>query len=150
MEDNSNSWNGGWNGNNKPKPKPDFDRIGNTANQFALFDGSNPLNQPDAGALCGAREGHVLRYHRAGANGGGFVGVTYADGDFVQFPILAQGSFSMSQAAGSRSGDDAAVRVSNGGSAAQLAGTLSARARCASRAPTAASATPAATSFVPN
>jgi hypothetical protein len=131
-------WNGGWNGNgngNGNGNKPDFDKISNGANQFALFDGSNPLNQPNAGALCGARKGTAFTYHLAVANYGsdGFVRVTYADGDWIQFPILAQGSFSMSQAAGSRSGDDAAVRVSNGGSAAQLAGALSAQGgRCAS------------------
>jgi hypothetical protein len=105
------------------------------ANDFALFDGSNPLNQPDAGAVCGARKGRSFTYHLAVANYGadGFIRVTYADGDWVQFPIAAGGSFSMSQAAGSRSGNDAAVRVSNGGSGAQLAGTLSAEGgRCAS------------------
>ncbi|HXK21716.1 MAG TPA: hypothetical protein VMS55_03465 [Myxococcota bacterium] len=104
-------------------------------NDFALFDGSNPLNQPDAGAVCGALKGTPFTFNLAVANYGsaGFVRVTYADGDWIQFPIAAQGSFSMSQAAGSRGGNDAAVRVSNGGSGAQLAGTLSAQGgRCAS------------------
>jgi hypothetical protein len=51
----------------------------------------------------------------------------------VQFPIAAGGSLSLSQAAGSKGGDDRVVRVSNGGSAAQLAGTLSAEnGKCAS------------------
>jgi hypothetical protein len=104
-------------------------------NEFALFDGSNPLNQPDAGAICGASKGQPYTYHLAVANYGsdGFVRVTYYDGDWVQFPIAAGGSFSLSQAAGSKGGDDRVVRVSNGGSAAQLAGTLSAQnGRCAS------------------
>ena len=104
-------------------------------NDFALFDGSNPLNQPDAGAICGARKGQPFTFNLAVANYGasGFVRVTYADGDWIQFPIAAGGSFSTSQAGGSKSGNDAVVRVSNGGSAAQLAGTLSAQGgKCAS------------------
>ncbi|HVN40608.1 MAG TPA: hypothetical protein VMW19_20780 [Myxococcota bacterium] len=104
-------------------------------NDFALFDGSNPLNQPDSGAVCGAAKGTPFTFNLAVANYGaaGFVRVTYADGDWIQFPIAAQGSFSMSQAAGSRGGNDAAVRVSNGGSGAQIAGTLSAQGgKCAS------------------
>jgi len=102
---------------------------------FALFDGTNPDNQPDAGAVCFARRGKPFVYHAAVANRGadGFVRVTYKDGDFVDFPLAAGGSFSFSQAAGSRGGADRAVRISNGGSAAQLAGALSAQgARCAS------------------
>ena len=105
------------------------------SNDFALFDGSNPLNQPDAGAVCGAEPGQPYTYNIAVANYGsdGFIRVTYADGDWVQYPIAAGGSFSLSQAAGSKGGDDRAVRVSNGGSAAQLAGVLSAEnAKCAS------------------
>jgi hypothetical protein len=108
---------------------------GPNVNDFALFDGSNPLNQPDAGAICGARVGRPFTFHLTVANYGsdGFVRVTYADGDWIQMPIAAGGSFSMTQAGGSRGGDDAVVRVSNGGSAAQLAGALSAQGgRCAS------------------
>ena len=104
-------------------------------NDFAFFDGSNPLNQPDAGAICGASKGQPYTFHLAVANFGsdGLVRLTYHDGDFVQFPIAAGGSLSLSQAAGSKGGADRVVRVSNGGSAAQLAGTLSAEnARCAS------------------
>lgn len=145
QKSNSHDWDGpGWNhedGDDDDDDDEDGDHedqgargIGRS-NDFALFDGSNPLNQPDAGALCGARKGHPFTFNLAVANYGstGFVRVTYADGDWIQFPIEAGGSFSMSQAAGSRSGNDAAVRVSNGGSGAQLAGTLSAqRGRCAS------------------
>ena len=108
---------------------------GARSNDFALFDGSNPLNQPSSGAVCGAPKGHAFTYNLAVANYGsdGFVRVTYTDGDWVQFPIAAGGSFSLSQAGGSKSGNDAVVRVSNGGSPAQLAGVLSAqRAKCAS------------------
>jgi hypothetical protein len=104
-------------------------------NDFALFDGSNPENQPDAGAVCGDKVGHPFTFHLTVANygGDGFVRVTYADGDWIQMPIAAGASFSMTQAGGSKGGDDAAVRVSNGGSPAQLAGALSAEGgRCAS------------------
>jgi hypothetical protein len=111
------------------------DQSRSRGNDFALFDGSNPLNQPDAGAVCGALPGQPFTFNLAVANYGsdGFVRVTYTDGDWIQFPIAAGASFSTSQAAGSRSGNDAVVRVSNGGSGAQLAGTLSAQGgRCAS------------------
>jgi len=96
-------------------------------NEFALFDGSNPLNQPDAGAICGAEKGHAYTYHIAVANWGsdGEVRITYFDGDIVRYPIKAGESFSLSQAAGSKAGKDRVVRVSNGGSAAQLAGVMS-------------------------
>jgi hypothetical protein len=91
---------------------------------FALFDGSNPSNQPDSGAVCRGRG--EFTYHVTVANWGsaGEVRITYADGDIVRFPIAAGASFAFSQAAGS--GADKAVRVSNGGSAAQLAGAMSA------------------------
>ena len=111
------------------------DRRGDLRNDFALFDGTNPANQPDAGALCGARRRQPFTYHVAVANYGsdGFVRITYSDGDWVQYPIAAGGSFSLSQAAGSRSGNDRVARVSNGGSAAQLVGAMSAEgAGCAS------------------
>jgi hypothetical protein len=91
---------------------------------FALFDGSNPPNQPSAGAICGANA--AFTWHLAVANWGpaGEVRVTYRDGDIIRFPIASGASFSMSQAGGK--GASGAVRVSNGGSAAQLAGSLSA------------------------
>ena len=93
---------------------------------FALFDGSNPANQPDAGAVCWANS--AFTYHVVVANWGdaGEVRITYADGDSIRFPIAAGASFAFSQAAGSRARADKAVRVSNGGSAAQLAGSMSA------------------------
>jgi hypothetical protein len=92
---------------------------------FAFFDGSNPANAPNAGAVCRARQGFT--YHVTVANWGsaGEVRITYADGDFIRFPIAAGASFSMTQAAG-RNDASRAVRVSNGGSAAQLAGSMSA------------------------
>jgi len=44
-----------------------------------------------------------------------------------------RGSIALSQAGGSKGGDDRAVRVSNGGSTAQLAGAMSAEGgKCAS------------------
>lgn len=93
---------------------------------FALFDGSNPANQPDSGAVCTANS--AFTYHVAVANWGadGEVRITYADGDIVRFPIKAGASFAFSQAGGAKNGADRAVRVSNGGSAAQLAGSMSA------------------------
>jgi len=117
------------------KPGNGGDLKGGFGNDFALFDGSNPVNQPDSGAVCGARPGRPFTFHLTVANYGsdGFIRVTYADGDWIQLPIAAHGSFSMTQAAGSRGGNDAVVRVSNGGSPAQLAGELSAEGRsCAS------------------
>jgi hypothetical protein len=93
---------------------------------FALFDGSNPANQPDSGAVCWANS--AFTYHVAVANWGaaGEVRITYADGDIIRFPIAPGASFAFSQAAGSKGGADQAVRVSNGGTAAQLAGAMSA------------------------
>jgi hypothetical protein len=93
---------------------------------FAFFDGSNPVNS-SAGAICGSKS--AFTYHLSVQNAGaddGFVRITYIDGDWIQFPVAAGQSFSMSQAAGNKSGDSAAIRVSNGVSAAQLAGSLSA------------------------
>lgn len=91
---------------------------------FALFDGSNPANQPNAGAICGANA--AFTWHLAVANwgGDGVVRITYKDGDIIRFPIKAGASFALSQA-GSK-GASSAIRVSNEGSAAQLAGSLSA------------------------
>ena len=126
--------NGQDNGKKNGQDKHD-DHAAGPSNDFALFDGSNPLNQPAAGAICGAPKGQPFTYHLAAANygGDGFLRVTYADGDWVQYPIAARASFSLSQAAGSAGGADSIVRVSNGGSAAQLAGVLSAEnAKCAS------------------
>jgi hypothetical protein len=93
---------------------------------FALFDGTNPANQPDSGAVCRAHS--AFTYHVVVANWGadGEVRITYKDGDIIRFPIAAGASFAFSQAAGSKGGADRAVRVSNGGSAAQLAGSMSA------------------------
>jgi hypothetical protein len=51
---------------------------------------------------------------------------SHNDGDFIRFLIAAGESFAFSQAAGSKGEADRAVRVSNGGSAAQLAGVMSA------------------------
>lgn len=100
---------------------------------FALFDGTNPANQPDEGAICGAKDlkkGKSFTFYltvTAHASGpDGFVRLTYKDGDFVQFPIKSDASFSLSQAAGSKGGADRAVRVSNGGSGARLVGAMSA------------------------
>ena len=110
---------------------------GADTSDFALFDGTNPANQPNSGAVCFANS--TFTYHVAVANWGsaGFVRITYKDGvEIIRFPIAAGASFAFSQAAGSKGGVDAAVRVSNEGSAAQLAGVMSAsgqgKARCVS------------------
>lgn len=93
---------------------------------FALFDGTNPANQPHAGAIC--RANSAFTYHVAVANWGsdGFLRITYKDGDIIRFPIKAGASFAFSQAAGNKGGADKAVRLSNEGSGAQLAGAMSA------------------------
>ncbi len=66
--------------------------------------------------------------------GDGVVRITYKDGDIIRFPIKAGASLSLSQAGGK--GASSAIRVSNEGSPAQLAGSLSAigggNPRCAS------------------
>ncbi|MBI4636097.1 MAG: hypothetical protein HY727_07065 [Candidatus Rokubacteria bacterium] len=69
---------------------------------FALFDGTNPANQPDSGAVCSANS--AFTYHVAVANLGadGEVRITYKDGDIIRFPIAAGASFAFSQAAGSK------------------------------------------------
>src|SRR5437899_5982001 len=66
---------------------------------FALFDGSNPANQPNSGAVCFANS--AFTYHVTVANFGahGEVRITYKDGDIVRFPIASGASFSFSQAA---------------------------------------------------
>jgi len=93
---------------------------------FALFDGTNPANQPDSGAVCSANS--AFTYNVAVANWGadGEVWITYKDGDIVRFPIAANASFAFTQAAGSKGRADRAIRVSNGGSGAQLSGSMSA------------------------
>jgi len=93
---------------------------------FALFDGSNPANQPDSGAVCSSNSSFTYHVVVANWGGAGEVRITYKDGDIIRFPLAAGASFAFSQAAGSKGGADSAVRVSNGGSAAQLAGSMSA------------------------
>jgi len=90
---------------------------------FALFDGSNPANQPNAGAICGGNASFTWHLAVANWGGDGVVRITYTDGDIIRFPIKAGASLTLSQAGGK--GASSAVRVSNEGSAAQLAGSLS-------------------------
>ncbi len=73
---------------------------------FALFDGSNPANQPNSGAVCSAHG--AFTYHVAVANWGaaGEVRITYKDGDIIRFPIAAGASFAFSQAGGSKGSKD--------------------------------------------
>ena len=64
---------------------------------FALFDGSNRVNQPNAGAVCEANS--AFTYHVTVANWGpdGEVRITYQDHDIIRFPIASGASFAFSQ-----------------------------------------------------
>jgi hypothetical protein len=93
---------------------------------FALFDGSNPANQPNSGAVCSANSSFTYNVVVANWGSDGEVRITYSDGDIIRFPIAANASFAFSQAAGSKGRADRAVRLSNGGTAAQLSGSMSA------------------------
>jgi hypothetical protein len=96
---------------------------------FALFDGTNPANQGAgpgvtnpppigvAGAVCGVEKKehaftlHVtVTNHSSGANG--FVRLTYADHDFVQYPMAPNDKFQISLIGGSKGGADRAIRIS--------------------------------------
>jgi hypothetical protein len=129
---------------------------GGDSTDAALFDGTNPANQGDAGtanaaplgvagAVCGTKfAGQPFIFHLSVTNHSsgtaGFVRITYKDGDWVQFPIEPNANLQISQAAGSRSGNDQAVRVSGvpaGTGGTRLVGALSAqgldgKVRCAS------------------
>jgi hypothetical protein len=95
-----------------PRPKADF----------AIFDGTNPATEapPFGGAECAVKHpatfSATVTAHSSGPDG--FVRATFADGDFVQFPIKSDGSFSFSQAIGSTKDVDDRIRISNGGDAA--------------------------------
>lgn len=96
---------------------------------FALFDQTNGA---DDGAICavsngGGNQARSFVYYVTVTNQGtaGFVRVTYADADFVQYQIPAGGSFSFSQAAGGTFTADSSIVVSNGGSGATLVGSVS-------------------------
>jgi len=110
--------------------KDDFD--GGKKSDFALFDGTNPTTEapPFGGAECtvkGAATFYVtVTAHSSGP--AGFVRATFKDGDFVQFPIAANGSFSFSQSIGGTKGVDDRIRISNGGNpaGARLVGWVSA------------------------
>ena len=92
------------------------------AGDFALFDGTNPATEapPDGGAECAVNNTATFNVsvtaHSSGPDG--FVRATFKDGDFVQFPIKSNASFSFSQAIGTTKGVDDRIRISNGGAAA--------------------------------
>ncbi len=99
---------------------------------FALFDGTNPATEapPDGGAECtvrGAATFYVAVTNHASGNDG-FVRATFQDGDFVQYPIKKDTSFSFSQSIGGTKGVDTRIRISNGGDkdGARLVGWVSA------------------------
>jgi hypothetical protein len=104
-----------------------------TNSDFALFDGTNPANQPFSGAVCGSGSAKKLNstfftYNISASNFGtstAVLRVIFHDGDIARYQIPAGQSFSVSQAAGSNSAD-AAIRVvieSDG----QVAGEVSAQ-----------------------
>jgi len=96
---------------------------------FALFNGSAPANaSPNTGAVCGAKKAdRAFVYHVTATNHGavGAIRVRYADGDTVDYAIPAGGSFSFSQAGGSKGRADQVVRVCGVGGAV-LDGSMSA------------------------
>ena len=98
---------------------------------FALFNGSAPANaSPNTGAVCGAKKAdRAFVYHVTATNRGaaGAIRVRYRDGDAVDYAIPAGGSFSFSQAGGSKgaAGADQVVRVCGVGGAL-LDGSMSA------------------------
>lgn len=113
----------------------DDDDDNDVKSDFALFDGTNPENQPNEGAICGAgnpsklRVGKAYTYHVTVSNYGsaGEVRITYHDGDVVDYLIGAGATLQISQGAGNSGGADRAVRVSRGDfGAPQLVGSMSA------------------------
>ena len=98
---------------------------------FALFDGTNPSTEapPNGGAECTVK-GPATFYATVTAHSSGpagFVRITFSDGDWVQFPIQSNGSFSFTQAIGGTKGVDDRIRISNGGNpaGARLVGWVS-------------------------
>jgi hypothetical protein len=89
---------------------------------FALFKGADETS----GAVCSANSSFVYNVAVANVGGDGQVRITFKDGNFIEFPIVSGASFAFSQAAGSKGRADRAIRVSNGGSFAQLSGSMSA------------------------
>src|SRR5262245_4157376 len=69
---------------------------------FALFDGSNPANQPDSGAVCYANSSFTYNVVVANWGPDGEVRITFRDGDIIRFPIASGASFAFTQAAGSK------------------------------------------------
>lgn len=106
----------------------------NGKSDFALFDGTNPANAPTAGAVCGSgkpgdvQEDKEFTYHITVTNWGsdGIVRITYFDGDITRYKIKADETLNLTGVAGSKGGADRAVRVSNEGGPAVLAGQMSA------------------------
>ena len=105
---------------------------GATNSDFALFDGTNPANQPNSGAVCGAGSPTNLQnvfftYHVNVSNFSDSLAVlriTFRDGDITRYQILARSSFSLTEEGGSNA-NNSAIRVSIEGNG-QLAGEASA------------------------
>ena len=92
------------------------------------------LNEPggDTSVQCGSKKGEgrpsSFVYYvtmRNVAISDGFIRVTYADTDFVEYPIPAGGAFSFSQAAGGTKNVDDLITITGTGGAT-LVGALSA------------------------
>ena len=72
-----------------------------TNSDFALFDGTNPNNQPGSGAVCGTAAGGpqtpvFFTYHVNVSNWSDSLAVlriTFSDGDFTRYQIPARSSF---------------------------------------------------------
>src|SRR5205814_4184477 len=93
------------------------DRSRSDRSDFALFDGTNPAAEapPFGGAECSVSGGATfyvtVTAHASGPEG--FVRATFRDGDWVQFPIKSNSSFSFSQSMGGTRGVDDRIRISN-------------------------------------
>jgi len=103
-----------------------------------LFDGTNPANQPNSGAVCGAyRIEHGVpiltdepfTWHVSVSNfsaSEALVRIINQDGDFTHYKVPANSSFSLSQAGGGEDNQAFRVWVETDG---QLAGEASIRGR---------------------
>src|SRR5204862_2292951 len=90
-----------------------------TNSDFALFDGTNPANQPGSGAVCGAAAGGsqnptFFTYHVNVSNWSDSLAVlriTFSDGDITRYQIPPRSSFSLTEEGGSNE-HNSAIRAS--------------------------------------
>lgn len=101
------------------------------ASDFALFDGTNPSNQPFSGAVCGSGKPSKLgsgafTYNVSVSNFSSSTAVlriTFRDGDFVRYQVPGGQSFSLTQAGSASPNNAVRVTIENSG---ELAGEASA------------------------